>query len=312
MDSLGLTENTLVVYIVDNGPWGRRYVAGMKGWKTQVHEGGVRSPFLIQWPGVLEPGAASDVPAAHIDMMPTLLDAAGVDLPSGLQVDGRSLLPLLRGEEVAWPDRPLVIQSHRGDVPVRYHHFMLRNARWKLVHPSGFDVERFDGPPRFELYDLSADPLEMQDVAARYPDTVAALRATYDAWFDDVGQTRPDNYAPPPIYIGTTHDNPVVLTRQDWRHTDGRPWARDSNGYWVLYAPEAGTYDVRLRFPAFDASGDAVLQFGDAEYRAPYDAGSTEVTFAALDFGAGDLRLQATLSAGRDVRGPYQVDVIHK
>ncbi len=100
LDALGMTEDSIVIFMVDNGPNGRRYVAGMRGSKSHVHEG--------------------------------------------------SLLPLLADEPAEWPNRQIVIQAHRGDVPVRYHNFLLRGPRYKLFHPSGFGEESFEGEPAFE------------------------------------------------------------------------------------------------------------------------------------------------------------------
>ena len=160
LDHLGLAENTLVIVLVDNGPDGRRYVGPFRGKKSEVYEGGVRSPLWLHWTAGLVAGANSDEPAAHIDLMPTILDACDVTVPDGLELDGRSFLPLLVGETANWPDRTLALQSHRGREPQRYHNFMIRDARWKLVHPSGFSRQRFEGEPRFELYDLIDDPGE--------------------------------------------------------------------------------------------------------------------------------------------------------
>jgi arylsulfatase/arylsulfatase A len=81
LDALGLTDDTIVIFMVDNGPNGNRYVAGMKGWKGHVHEGGVRSPFFVHWPGRLKAGHSSDRIAAHIDVLPTVLDATAVPVP---------------------------------------------------------------------------------------------------------------------------------------------------------------------------------------------------------------------------------------
>ncbi len=313
LDALGLTDDTLVIFMVDNGPNRRRYVAGMRGMKSEVYEGGVRSPFFVHWPARLRAGHTSDRVAAHIDVLPTVLDAAGVPAPEGLRLDGRSLLPLLEGQPVVdWPDRTITIQAHRGDVPVRDHNFMTRNQRYKLLHSSGFGDEAFEGEPAFELYDLEADPLELEDLAAERPEVVAELHAAYDAWFDDVSHTRPDNYAPPRIVIGTPHEPLTVLTRQDWRHTKGRPWAPDSNGYWELEASTAGEYDVHLRFPPSDAAGTARLGLNEAEQRAEIPAGAETLSFEAVALEAGTLRLQATLSFGDETRGPWQVDVTRR
>ena len=294
LEELQIRENTIVIFLVDNGPNGRRYVAGMKGMKSHVHEGGIRAPFFVHWPARLEAGTESDRIAAHIDVLPTLLAAAGLEPPDQLQFDGRNLLPLLQGQGVDWPDREIVIQSHRGDVPVRYNHFMIRNQTWKLVHPTGFGSQTFHGLPRFELYHVAQDPLELRDVAAEYPKIVSRLKTKYDTWFDDVGSTRTDNYAPPRIHVGTPHENPTVLTRQDWRHTHGRPWGRDSRGHWLLYIAAQRAYDVECRFAPSETAGEISLAVNDQTITMPIPAGAVTATFENVDLPTGDTRFEAT------------------
>jgi len=309
LDQLGITENTIVIFMVDNGPNGRRYVAGFKGMKSHVHEGGIRSPFFFQWPAVVRAGTSSDRIAAHIDVLPTILEACGVPNPKGLKLDGRSILPLLQGKKIAWRDRTIYIQSHRGDVPVLYHHFAARNQRWKLLHGSGFGRENFEGEPKFELYDMAADPLEQNDLAARRPDIVKTMRKQYEAWFADVSGTREDNYAPPRIHIGTAHENPVVLTRQDWRHAKGRPWAADSNGYWELYAARAGKYDIKIDFPAASTDGELLLEVSGRKAAQKIDKGETSAVFTDMPIDKGPTRLMATLTLAETNKGPWHVNI---
>jgi hypothetical protein len=192
---------------------------------------------------------------------------------------------------------------------VRYHHFLLRGPRYKLVHASGFGQESYEGEPAFELYDMEADPLEQEKLAAARPEVVKELRAAYDAWFDDVSHTRPDNYAPPRIVVGSPHEKTTVLTRQDWRHTKGRPWAPDSNGRWELEVATVGEYEVRLRFPPADTAGAVTLHLNGETRSAQLAAGSEGHVFEAVPFEAGPLQLQATLGFGDETRGPWQVDV---
>ena len=309
LEALGIADDTLVMFLVDNGPNFRRHLAGMRGRKSDVYEGGVRSPLFVHWPARLTAGASSDRVAAHIDVMPTLLDAAGVDVPDDLQLDGRSFLPLLTSDDDAWPHRNLVIQTHRGDAPVRYHHFMLRDARWKLVHPSGFGRETFEGPPRFELYDMDADPLELVDVAAEHPDVVQRLVAAYDGWFDDVGSTRPDNYLPPRIVVGSPLESPTVLTRQDWRHEQGQPWGANSNGYWELDVATAGAYDIDVRFPRTDVAGTLTLRLDDQRQEFPVAAGVQSTRLEDVTMPRGPVRLRIALDLGDISRGPRQADL---
>ena len=309
LNALGITDNTIVIFMVDNGPNGRRYVAGFNGNKSTVWEGGIRSPFFVQWPARLAAGHSSDIPSAHIDVLPTLLDAAGVDKPKNIQLDGRSMLPFLLGNPVQVPERHLVIQSHRGDRPVAYHNFMIRNRRWKLVHASGFGRESFNGPPEFKLFDLIADPFELHDRAASRPDVVQDLRTEYSRWFADVGATRPDNYAPPRIHVGTEFENSVVLTRQDWRHVRGRPWARDSMGYWLLKAAP-GRYDVRCRFAASPVAGLASLRINGDVRTAKLSPNVSTCEFPGVQMPAGSVKLEVELTHGEKRRGVHQTDIV--
>jgi arylsulfatase/arylsulfatase A len=312
LDKLGLAENTIVIFMVDNGPNGRRYVAGMKGNKSNVHEGGIRSPFFVHWPAGLEAGHSSERIAAHIDVMPTILDACGVEKPAGLKLDGRSLLPLLKGQQVDWPDRMIVIQSHRGNKPVLYHNFAARTQKWKLLNASGFANENLKGKPEFELYDMASDPLEENDLAKERLEIVETMRRKYERWFADVSSTRPDNYAPPRIFIGTEYEDPVVLTRQDWRHIKGRPWGSDSNGYWELLAATSGKYDIKLRFPELETGAEVTLAVADNRLGAQVPKGATEYTFKAVPIESGELRLLASLTDKQGTKGPWKVNVSKK
>ena len=309
LQALGQLDNTLVIFMVDNGPNTRRFVAGFLGMKTNVYEGGVRSPMYLHWPEKLQPGKTSDRVVAHIDILPTILDAAGVKKPPEVKLDGRSFLPLLTQDNPDWPDRYIVIQTHRGDLPVRYHNFMIRNQKWKMLHNSGFRHENFEGEPKFELYDMEDDPLEMHDLAGEKPAKVAEMKKAYDEWFDDVSSTRPDNYAPPRIYVGTEHENPVTLTRQDWRHLKGRPWAPFSNGVWLLHVATKGEYTIRLRLKNNKSSGNAELEIGDQKWAKAFTSEQQELTFENCALVPGNADLIATLTTSAKISGPHQVDV---
>ena len=313
LQELGLTENTIIVFMVDNGPNTRRYVAGMRGMKSEVYEGGIRSPFWVRWPARLTP-TSSDRIAAHIDVMPTLLEAAGVPLPAGLHVDGRSLLPLLEGETPDWPDRTIVVQSHRGNLPQRYHNFAARTQRWKFLNPSGFHGETLSNSPEFELYDMQEDPLEEHNLAARRPEILQQMKAAYDSWFDSVSNSRLDNYAPPRIHIGSVAENPTVLTRQDWRsNPDFTPgWQRGSSGHWELYVTRAATCDFFLSFDPDPEPGSVRLQIGDAQLVQEIGAGAATCTFNGVELSEGDTRIEAVLQHRDKRRGIHQLEVRQK
>ena len=162
-----------------------------------------------------------------------------------MKFDGLSLAPLLRGQQVAWPDRVLFFQWHRGDVPERYRAFAARSQDWKLVQPLGVG-EKWDGKTAFQLYDMAHDPLEMHDLAAQKPDRVAKLKAQYDAWFNDVTGAR-DYAVPSRIFLGAPQENPVLLTRQDWRGS-GANWGPKGVGYWEVNVVAAGAIRSQAAF----------------------------------------------------------------
>ena len=118
-----------------------RYVGDFRAMKSHVHDGGIHTMFYARWPERFKAGHVNDRISAHIDMLPTLAAASGAPLPEGVKIDGTNLLPLLEGTSSDWPDRALVLQTHRGDAPIPFHHMAVRTQDWKLVHPTGFGSE---------------------------------------------------------------------------------------------------------------------------------------------------------------------------
>ena len=317
LDALGIRENTIVVYLNDNGPNTMRFVGDMRGMKTNVDDGGIRSPLLFHWPAKVAAGQTSDMLCAHIDVLPTILDACDVAVPSGHKIDGRSFLPLLTGDDANWPNRQVVLQTHRGNVPQRFHHFALHEHPWKLVHPSGFGKESFDGEPKLQLYNLSTDPRQQNDIAENYPDVVRRLKAGYENWFADVSSSRIDNYAPPRIVIGTPHEEQSVLTRQDWRHTAGENRAPNSNGFWLLEAMEPGSYDVELIFAAAHPAGKATISVTSTtgtSLTVPLDVAADQQRghSTTVNLPAGKMKLVVDVVFNDKTQGPHQVMLTRK
>jgi arylsulfatase A-like enzyme len=305
LDRLKLAENTLVFFLTDNGPQQVRYNSGLLGRKGGVHEGGIRVPFYARWPGKFKAGGKVDRIAAHVDLAPTVLDACGVARPARVQFDGRSLLPLLRGDKVDWPDRTLYFQWHRGDEPQLYRAFAARSQRYKLVQPLGAGASPLPKDPPFLLYDMADDPLEQKDVAARHPEVVARMRKGYEAWFKDVGAK---GFAPPRIHLGAPQEDPSLLTRQDWRGP-AAGWGPEGLGHWEVQVAREGTYDVTLRFAA--VTDGARLHFGlrGVSRDESVKAGATMHVFKGLKLTAGPGRLEAWVEHGKDKVGVHYVEV---
>ena len=171
---LGLADDTIVVYLTDNGPNGWRWNGGMKGRKGSTDEGGVRSPFFVRWPRAIEAGTVVDRIAAAIDLLPTLAELAGIPYPTAYPLDGLSLKPLLEaGARAAggWPERHLV-NHWRGSTSVR-------GQQYRLDHEG-------------RLFDMAADPGQRHEIAAEQPEAAARLTAVRDTWIAEVLPELPD------------------------------------------------------------------------------------------------------------------------
>ena len=174
----GLDENTIVIFTSDNGPheeggadptfFGRD--GKLRGLKRQVHEGGIRVPFIVRWPRHVEAGTTEDHPVIFYDVMPTLAELAGVDSVATRYAnpdkeidyfDGISFAPLLRGEKIEKPHEFLYWEFDETD------QIGVRRGPWKLIVKQG----------RPELYNLDSDIHEDHDLAAQYPEIVRELIA---------------------------------------------------------------------------------------------------------------------------------------
>lgn len=308
--SQGLEKDTIVIYIDDNGPNSMRYVGKFRGMKTHVHEGGVRSPCWVYAPGRVKAGLARPELAAHIDLMPTILEACGIGVPKALELDGISFWHLLSGGRKAWPDRQVIIQSHRGNHPVKYHHFMIRQGDWKLLHASGFGKSNFEGAPKFELYNLADDPGEKINLAHKEPERFRQLKAAYEDWFSEVGAEDPQNYTPPVITIGSDHEATTHLTRQDWR---GDNWSPRGKGSWLLGQLEADTYEVRVVLHPDTVSEKPIqmrLIAGGLVLNGSLPPNTGDFKFEGVTLPAGKFNLAVILKEeGREDWGPLHVQL---
>ena len=305
LDKRGLANDTIVIFMTDNGPTTRRYTAGLRARKGSVYEGGIRVPFLVRWPGKFQPREEKRI-AAHIDVLPTLLEAAGAAAPGDRRIDGVSLLPRLLdpGEQVE--DRTLYLQSHRGNAPQRYRAFAAVTQQYKLVQAKHFG-RPMPQDARLELYDLAAGASEENDLAEQQPEVFERLKKGYEKWFEDVSSTR--GYDPPRIPLGTEHENPVILTRQDWRIVGPDGYGDKNLGYWEVEVAAAGNYEIRLRFPKQEAAGRVEVALGDAQAGASFGAGAESATFGPFALAAGPGQLEARLIRAGETVGVKYVDV---
>lgn len=163
-----LEENTLIVFLSDNGGPTRKTSSGngpLRGYKAEVFEGGIRVPFLVQWKGCIPVGKLYDHPVIALDLLPTLLAAASGSVPSDVPFDGVNLLPYLKGENDAAPHEALFWRYGRQSA--------VRKGDWKLVDR----VEE-----GIQLYNLKTDIGEANNLAHENPEVLAELQKAYAAW----------------------------------------------------------------------------------------------------------------------------------
>ena len=195
MDKLeeeGLADNTIIVLSSDNG--GAGYIGypevndPFRGWKITLFEGGIRVPMFVKWPERISPGTVVDTPVAHIDLLPTLVAAAGAELPTDRIIDGRNMLPAATGEGTI--DRP-------NDA------IFWSSSTYKVVRAGDWKLQVDERQDKMWLFDLATDPTEQTNLVDRAPEKVAELQGLIEAHYAD---------AVPPLYPHTLA-SPIMIDK---------------------------------------------------------------------------------------------------
>ncbi|WDI39955.1 sulfatase-like hydrolase/transferase [Bremerella sp. P1] len=170
IDQQGIKDNTIVIFLNDNGGATGHDNTPLRGKKGSAWEGGIRVPFVMQWPAKLPRGKVIDEPVIALDIFPTVMKAAGVSQSPGLPLDGTDLTPFLTGKTQTAPHDTLFWKSGAN--------WAVREGNLKLVVANG-------GSGKPELYDLSEDAEEKINIAAQHPDQVKKMETMYQQWKKD-------------------------------------------------------------------------------------------------------------------------------
>jgi arylsulfatase len=249
MQELGIDRDTLLIFMTDNGStFGPFYYnAGMRGAKVSLWEGGHRVPCFIHWPdgNLGEPRDITGLTEVQ-DILPTLIDVCGLEVPEGQALDGISLADVLRDEEPVPPNRTLAVnysRMPRFDYPMPDSRSVIRREgtavlwkRWRLLEAVA-------------LYDLDNDPAQEHNVIDQYPEVAQTMLEALDAWWQDVEPTANQIQR---VIIGSDEENPMMLSACEWRDVfvDQQKQVRigaRKNSYWHLQVDRAGTYRFELR-----------------------------------------------------------------
>jgi len=251
MDELGISDNTIVLFLTDNGPAVRRFNTGMRGLKGTPDEGGTRVPLFIRWPGHIAPGTVVHELSDHIDILPTVLDLCGINAPP-MSLDGKSLVPLLEGRPAPWPDRTLfsTLMWKPESQSVYIRSGSVRTPRWRYVFT----------PSHQGLFDMQTDPGQKHNILTQEPDVTDELHRKFMIWYEDV--TAKDIHRPP-IEVGHReapvvklsasdaflHGNITTETEVRWDHRYIRNWTNvEDYAWWEIDVVRGGRYEVRISY----------------------------------------------------------------
>lgn len=279
LEELGLTENTILIFLTDNGtaggvkvdkegfPVGKGFNAGMRGKKGSVYEGGHRVPLFIRWPaGIHEQDTERDQLVVHMDILPTLTELIGLKVPGSVTFDGRSFVPLLNGNEDQRSERVSFVQHQPVAYPEKGKRFVAMMDQWRLVNGE-------------ELYDVAVDPGQRNNVAEQHPDLVLKLASAYEEWWKDVSKAFDQAC---PAILGAEEANPTSVTAHEWyfEQYPGPPnyeaetirTGDYSNGYWEVGIARRGNYEFVLqRWP------------DEAKEKTPFDAVKARLRIGDVD-----------------------------
>lgn len=241
LNDLGIEENTIVIFMTDNGPQQLRYTAGMKGKKGTVYQGGTRVPFFFKYPALTKASKSIETMSAHIDVLPTLAELCHVDLPKNRTIDGKSLLPLIVGKKINWSERPLFLYWTRK-YPELYNNIAIQQSGYKLVGQTDYNASIED----FELYNINNDPYEQHNIVAENQSIAKTMKNQLDTIYNELILSE-NLTSKPLITMGSAKENPLFLNRNDADGARGI-WDQDEIvGYWNVHVMK-GRYNFKFTF----------------------------------------------------------------
>ena len=257
VDELGIKDNTIVIFMTDNGPQHARYVAGMKGRKSSVYNGGIRVPFFLRFPAMFSGNQEVNQITAHIDLLPTLSKLCNVEMPRDRKIDGRSFIPSINGEKL--PERSFFSYWTRK-YPELFNNIALQRGQFKLIGKTDYNspIENF------ELYDTYNDPFEKNNLVTQKKSIALSLKKEmHQTFLELVNSENLKN--PPRIMLGSDFENPVYLNRND-AGGQRAVWNQEqAYSFWKVDINKEGLYDLKFKFlKPLPANGNMYLEIGQS------------------------------------------------
>jgi len=237
-----LYDNTIIIFMTDNGPAQYRYNGGFKGKKSMVQEGGIHVPFYMKLPmGMVKVNEINER-FAHIDVLPTIANLCGIQINADLKLDGISMLPFLNSSISQKLERPLFFEWQRS-YPEKYKNMAVIKNGFKLIGNTQEDASISE----FELYNLNEDPYESVNIIDKQPKVSNELKNEMDRWYDDIMQS-PNIVELPRIIIGSEQEKTTILNRNDARGIQEIRGQEDIYVSWDVLIENPGEYRVSCYF----------------------------------------------------------------
>ncbi|MEL6109259.1 MAG: arylsulfatase [Planctomycetota bacterium] len=276
VEDQGRSNDTIVIFLTDNGPNGPRFNGGMRGRKGSVHEGGCRVPCMIRWPERIQARVIDQV-TAHIDLLPTLADWCGLERKGDLPLDGKSLARLIEnGSDSSLAERCLLTNRPNSKDPAALHRAAARTNRFRLTIERG----------KTSLFDMEIDPGQNTNIAAARPTVTKRLEAKV---LDYLAQTQDSIRRAREIPVGgrvetyipgvdsKLHGNPGFADGISWSHSWVDNWvAPDDRVSWPLEVIRPGKYELRLHYTCSSAEASVAASVGNREVAAKLPLAAVE------------------------------------
>lgn len=299
LDREQLADDTILLFLTDNGTVSSEYNAGMRGRKGSPYEGGHRVPLFIRWPnGGLRQGMDISDLTAHIDLLPTLMDLCDLKVDREPVFDGKNLAPLLQDDVVQWANERAYITQMAQNVP-GYH---ITPPKWGL---SAVLTQQWRLVNKNELYDIQKDPGQEHDISAQNPEVVKQLQEMYEAyWADILPRTKhlarviighPEQAT---TVLSLTNLTPVAGGNAVWSQISAATWD-EIEGIWPLKVQKAGMYAFELRrWPReLDLPINAFEDIEKTNLWPEFKSGSTQINPVQAGLSIGDTTISEKINA---------------
>lgn len=296
LEETEINDNTIIIFLTDNGPQQNRYRAGYRGRKGSVYEGGIKVPAFIVLPGSGSESITQTL--AHIDILPTVLGLADIKYEAVNKIDGSSFMPVLEGYKASIFETRTLISNWQRGYPEPYRNISVHKGDYKLVgHISSYD--RVD---KLELFNIRTDPVERNNISASEPGKLTELKEEFDKWYMDIihNNKLKAQYA----IIGSDMSEEIILNRND---ACGEPgiWAQDEVfGYWHIECIQPAEYKISINFKEnIITRGKLVLKIAPLQRTVDInDPGSSEIIIENLYIPEGKYMVESWFQSADDRR----------